>query len=511
MPTCPSCGKAFTGISFGSEVADVCRDCRVARRKDAEAKAYTSGSPAAIAAFETPAVTYWIIGINVLVYFAMGISGASWTEPNTLDAIKWGGDFGPLTLSHEWWRVVTSTFVHFGIFHIALNMICFWDLGQGLEPLMGRRAFLFAYAISGVTASVVSLYWNPWRVSAGASGAIFGIAGTYLTYLYFRKTDIDQVLLKKRLRSLLVFIFYNLLYGLRPGVDNSAHIGGLVAGLILGFMIPPRVLMLVAGTAGAQVAMPGVSPAERGTMREEHSSHLALIGLACFALLVVAFVQLRVSHPGMVAYGDAALLAKRGDMVPAVAKMEAAAELDPGTALADDWVAEEKLVEGDGAGAITHFEKVLQTYPNDPKASFNLALAYLASGDATSALRLATQAGTRGRYEAGWDFVAGAAALQFADLTSAKEFVPAAAEKNRKLWEAQAALAELRVEEGNIDAARGIYTQILKIDPANEVAKANLEILSTESKIPPTAKDLKPFDIPYAQLVLKSDAWPYYP
>ncbi|MGA7028420.1 MAG: rhomboid family intramembrane serine protease, partial [Candidatus Acidiferrales bacterium] len=144
-----------------------------------------------------PPVTRAIIGLNVLVYLAMGLSGVSWTAPNVLNAIQWGADFGPLTLSGEWWRQFSNMFVHFGILHIALNMWCLWNLGSALEPLMGPVGFGLTYLFSGLAASATSLAWNPWRASAGASGAIFGLAGAFVTFLLVKKLPIDKSLVQK--------------------------------------------------------------------------------------------------------------------------------------------------------------------------------------------------------------------------------------------------------------------------------------------------------------------------
>ena len=195
------------------------------------------------------------MGLNALVYVAMGLSGVSWTEPSTVQAIRWGADFGPLTLNAEPWRLWTSTFVHFGIVHIGLNMWCLFNLGQLLEPLMGRKRFGVMYVASGLAASIVSVAWNPWRVSAGASGAIFGVAGALVSYLALKKTSLDKELVRKNLKSLAFFIGYNLLYGLGGSVDNSAHLGGLISGLILGAVIPARALPIFADAP----ATPGAS------------------------------------------------------------------------------------------------------------------------------------------------------------------------------------------------------------------------------------------------------------
>src|SRR4029077_6214816 len=119
----------------------------------------------------------------------------------------------------EWWRLFTCMFVHFGIIHIALNMWCLWNLGQALEPLMGGKIFTAMYVASGIAASIVSEAWNPWRISAGASGAIFGVAGAYVSFLMLKKTPFDRASARKNLQSLGIFIFYNLIYGLAGATD----------------------------------------------------------------------------------------------------------------------------------------------------------------------------------------------------------------------------------------------------------------------------------------------------
>lgn len=189
MPTCPSCGNTFSGMSFGATPATECRRCRKAKADNQPTPQTATASTAEVPPSLTdvrqaiPLATYTLVGLNVLVYLGMGLSGASWTSPSIRDSIRWGSDFGPLTIGGEWWRLLTSMFVHFGIVHIGFNMWCLWELGRALEFLMGRKMFILTYVLSGLAASMVSVGWDPWRVSAGASGAIFGVAGAFVSYL----------------------------------------------------------------------------------------------------------------------------------------------------------------------------------------------------------------------------------------------------------------------------------------------------------------------------------------
>lgn len=184
-------------------------------------------------------VTIGLIAINALVFAVMVARGVSLIRPTPQQALAFGADFGPLTLNGEWWRLVTSMFVHFGIIHLGLNMWCLWDLGRAAETLLGRFSYLLAYFVSGIFGSIASVYWHPMGVGAGASGAIFGMAGVLVSFVYLKKTPAHPQINKKMLSSLGTFIFYNLVIGASiPGISNAAHIGGLVMGLAVGALLP---------------------------------------------------------------------------------------------------------------------------------------------------------------------------------------------------------------------------------------------------------------------------------
>ncbi len=173
-----------------------------------------------------------------MVFLIMVLRGVSPFSPSPQQAIAFGADFGPLTLNGQWWRLVTSMFVHFGIVHIGLNMWCLWNLGRAAEQLMGRASYLLAYFVSGIFSSIASVYWHPMGASAGASGAIFGMAGVLVSYVYLKKTPSHITINSRMLGSLGTFIAYNLAFGALPGISNAAHIGGLVMGLVVGAALP---------------------------------------------------------------------------------------------------------------------------------------------------------------------------------------------------------------------------------------------------------------------------------
>jgi rhomboid protease GluP len=117
-------------------------------------------------------------------------------------------------------------------------MWCLWNLGQLAESLYGRWTYAAVYLLCGIGASVASTMWDPYRPSVGASGAIFGLAGALIAAFKLGEFSVPRSALQGTLRSLGVFVFYNLIFGYAmPGIDNAAHIGGLVTGLILGALI----------------------------------------------------------------------------------------------------------------------------------------------------------------------------------------------------------------------------------------------------------------------------------
>ena len=183
-------------------------------------------------------ITPIIIICNILLFIAMVIASGSFETillPSTETLLDWGGNYRPNTLGGQWWRLLTCVFEHIGIIHLVMNMYALLYVGVLLEPILGKIRFLAAYLATGVAASLVSLWWHENTVSAGASGAIFGMYGLFLGLLL--TNIIDKETRKALLPSIGIFVGYNLLFGLRSGVDNAAHIGGLVSGFVAGLLL----------------------------------------------------------------------------------------------------------------------------------------------------------------------------------------------------------------------------------------------------------------------------------
>ncbi len=188
-----------------------------------------------------PVLTYALIAINVAVYLLMLATGVSAMEPSVAQLLHWGADWGPLSLGGQPWRMLTSTYVHNGLIHILMNMWCLFNLGRLAESVLDRWTYGLVYTACGLAGSVVSLWWHPQIIVVGASGAIFGLAGTLIAVLYLGKLPIPPEAIRRTMSSLLLFAGYNLLFGMQAGVDNSAHIGGLLAGILLGLALAPSV------------------------------------------------------------------------------------------------------------------------------------------------------------------------------------------------------------------------------------------------------------------------------
>ncbi len=220
-----------------------------------------------------------LIGLNVLMFLLMVASGVHVLSPTSESLVRWGADFGPLTTSGQWLRLLTSTFLHVGIIHLLFNMYVLWDIGSFVERVVGNAEFLILYLIAGLSGSLLSTAWHPLLVSVGASGAVFGLFGVLLAFLLRHRNSVPKDVLGKLRNSTLAFLGYNLLFGLIPGIDMAAHLGGLIAGFACGWFAVqpltlegvknrPRSISWVLGVAsGAILVAVPLLPRSGGTIR----------------------------------------------------------------------------------------------------------------------------------------------------------------------------------------------------------------------------------------------------
>ncbi|MDO4574476.1 MAG: rhomboid family intramembrane serine protease [Planctomycetia bacterium] len=186
-----------------------------------------------------PFVTWCIFGLCTLIFLGMVILsyGESLTSPTVEILLLLGADYGPLTLYGEEWRLLTSAFVHIGTFHFLFNMLILLQSGDLIERLYGHFTFAVIYIGSAVTGSLLSLTFQPVVVSAGASGAIFGIYGALVAYYLCHCRQLPVILFEGVFKGSLAFIAYNLFFGaIVPGINNWAHLGGLLGGFLFGLV-----------------------------------------------------------------------------------------------------------------------------------------------------------------------------------------------------------------------------------------------------------------------------------
>lgn len=225
-----------------------------------------TGTPTALSLGGFPA-TVVLIAINVIVYLievTKGSGGLGELHGGTI--YEMGGLFGPaVSEGGDWWRIFTSGFVHVSIFHIGFNMLLLYFMGRLLEPAIGTLRFTVLYFVCLVAGSFCALWFSPDSLSAGASGAIFGVLGA--TFVVARGRNIEAIA-----GQLGFLIIFNLFFTFADGsISIGAHVGGLVAGVLCG-------LLIVAGEQG------------RYGRNLDRKSRLAIEVAAMAALGVLSFV-----------------------------------------------------------------------------------------------------------------------------------------------------------------------------------------------------------------------------
>jgi membrane associated rhomboid family serine protease/Flp pilus assembly protein TadD len=239
MANCIRCGRQLPALTFGKKVCQWCKQHEAAQRgeENDDVRQPVMAVPW-VRRESSISLTQVLLGANVMVFIAMVLASGPSLDFNGEVMVHFGANFGPLTLSGQWWRLLTYMFLHGGLMHIAFNMWCLWDLGALCESLYGRWTYAAIYFITGIAGGLASVGWNPGVLTVGASGAIFGLAGALISSFYLGEFSVPRVAIQGTLRSLLFFVGFNVLFGsFVPGIDNACHAGGLVSGLIVGALI----------------------------------------------------------------------------------------------------------------------------------------------------------------------------------------------------------------------------------------------------------------------------------
>jgi membrane associated rhomboid family serine protease len=273
---CTRCGKPIcTDCMRPAAVGYQCPECvqEAAKSIPRSRRVLAIGVPGPV----TRVLVALNLGVFVLELATGGQLGLGLSSSASNKLVTWGG-LNPLLIAHgEYYRLITATFLHGGLLHVALNMYVLWILGSMLEPALGSGRFATVYFVSGLVASATSYWLSPVQeLGVGASGAIFGLLGAWLAFAYRRR---DTAFGAMQLRQALFWVGLNFVFGLTiGGIDNFAHLGGLVGGIVTG--------AIVDGTG------PLRSPAVR-------VAGVAAVVLGALMIVALRTASLRAQFPGL--------------------------------------------------------------------------------------------------------------------------------------------------------------------------------------------------------------------
>jgi rhomboid protease GluP len=368
-----------------------------------------------------PVVTLVILGINVVVFLLMIFAGGS-TNPRVL--LDFGASFSPYFRRGEYWRLVMPMFLHIGWLHLFVNSYALFILGPILERVYGPGRFALLYVAAGMGSSALSMSMSRSVVAAGASGAIFGIAGAMLVAGYLHRDVIPPRWGRALGRGILPFIVINLILGFSiKGIDYWGHLGGLLTGMILAALISPPAHDLAqlgdVQPSQAVIALPGIVVALAMAATAQH--------------YVVSREVTRMLQQGL-RYRSAHHDAK------AFERFQAAARRSPRDERPHVLMGALYLREQQYDKAIQEYSEAVRLSPGAPEAQLELGMAYRMKGD----------------------------------LPKAQQAFEAALGKNPTTAEGQRLLADLYADQKLFAEAVQHYKQALQIEPQNAESHNNL-------------------------------------
>lgn len=186
-------------------------------------------------------VIWILVALNIAAWLGAIAFGADPLRPTAAQLLALGGNAASEVQQGQWWRLLTSSFLHIGPMHLALNMLGLLLVGPTVERLYGHWLFLLLYIGAALAGAAASLHFSASSgVSVGASAGVFGCAGALLTMLVRHRRHLPQRFGRRALAGIVLVIVFSLVQGLAPGVDNAAHVGGLLAGIALALILPGR-------------------------------------------------------------------------------------------------------------------------------------------------------------------------------------------------------------------------------------------------------------------------------
>ncbi len=304
-----------------------------------------------------PRFTYALIALNVLAWLVTLLLGGNPLQTPISVLFSLGGNAAFEVQHGEWWRLLSATFLHAGVLHLAINMVGLYATGIAVERIYGPAAYLLIYLGAGLLGSALSLSFAAQHaIGVGASGAVFGVAGAWLVAIGRYRGLMPQTLSKRLLTQLGLFVLYSLAQGLtKPGVDNAAHIGGLVGGCMLAMILPARLDMdryrrLLPGRAAMALAAAGAGIAVLATLAPK-----AMLDHRQF------FASAEAAERGFNAFGAAADAMQADQQALAAGRLSARQWVErshaihaPALRRAADMLRAVKLAQGDPRVALQH-------------------------------------------------------------------------------------------------------------------------------------------------------------
>lgn len=376
-----------------------------------------------------PIATYVILALNALIFLLMEHAGGS-KNPEVL--LDFGASFGPYIRRGEYWRLVMPMFLHIGWLHLLVNSYALFVLGRILERVYAYARFALLYVAAGVGSSFLSMRLTT-SVAAGASGAIFGIAGVMLVTGYLHREVVPPRWVRTFGRGILPFIVVNLIFGFSvPGIDNWGHVGGLASGILMALLVPPPGHDLVPGAVS-----------------DEPSQAVVAVPVLIVALAMGATVQhLQGSRSIKRLLEEGRSFHAQHQDSKALERFQEAARLAPRDERPHVEIGSLYLDQKRADDAIREFEAALRLSPDSPQARLGLVLAYQQKGD----------------------------------LAKAQQLLEAVVGKNPRSGEGQRALADLLAERKLYPEAIEHYGRALRLEPNDAAAHNNLAWLLATSE-----------------------------
>jgi membrane associated rhomboid family serine protease/cytochrome c-type biogenesis protein CcmH/NrfG len=461
MANCVQCGRELPSISFG-ELKNRCPACKFQEQQQQamQPEAQVQSPPSLMEQARAFPVTSAILAINVAVYLACVAGSYLSHQGNAMDfttefVLRWGANYGPLSLDGQWWRLFTCMWLHGGLIHVGANMYCFWQIGRIAERIFGRGRYLAIYLITGIGSSLASLSWHPTTVSVGASGAIFGVAGALFVPFFHKRLRLPEPVMKSMMRNIAFFIVINLIIGASiPFIDNSAHVGGLLVGLILG-----EVFVRLAGAEA------------------DRESALWKVVAASVILMAAGFVAIRHYRMPVVLAAASLNALENGNQQEALEKAQRAVALRPSDALSHVALGEVYLQQSKFPEAVKEYERAHQLEPSDAEIDGRLGHAYARVADWKDAEPLLRTAVKDDDKNPGPMIDLGVALAATNRADEGLQWVRKALQIDPTSARGQFVLGTMLAGQGNYREAIQPLTEAVRLDPQNAEYKKTLEVV----------------------------------